>query len=244
MPPGADTRLRWSVYTLMVIMAMLSIATAIVILAQCTPLAAGWDPRVAGKCRSGPKNLGIGYAHVAWSICTDFVCALFPILILWKSQMNKRTKYALWAIMGMGFLAGICCAIKTGYLGKLSKGDFTYNGVDVNIWGPLEENIGAIAASVPALQPLFKSLLRRNCSPSQSKPGARNNFILSTWRGATADALGTSSRAFNNTGDKAGSDPNEYILSPVLDRLQDDEAALRVRETKAEDVKFSREGIA
>ena len=40
----------------------------------------------------------------AWSVCTDVVCALLPILILWKSQMNKRVKYALWAIMGVGLL--------------------------------------------------------------------------------------------------------------------------------------------
>lgn len=41
---------------------------------------------------------------VAWSVCTDIICALLPILILWKSQMNKRVKYALWAIMGVGVL--------------------------------------------------------------------------------------------------------------------------------------------
>ena len=75
MPPGTDKRLYWSLYTLMAIMAMLSIATAIVILAQCTPLAAGWDPRVAGKCRSGPKNLGIGYAHIGRSWAEDFEVA-------------------------------------------------------------------------------------------------------------------------------------------------------------------------
>ena len=59
---------------------------------------------VEPKTSKSPYIFYAANGIIAWSICTDFVCALFPILILWKSQMNKRTKYALWAIMGMGVL--------------------------------------------------------------------------------------------------------------------------------------------
>ncbi|MCJ1269651.1 hypothetical protein MMC22_009543 [Lobaria immixta] len=243
MARGTSKRLPWFLYLLMAVMTVLSIATTIVILLQCTPPARQWDPRVKGTCRSYPKRLGIGYAQMAWSICTDVICALFPILILWKSKMNKRAKYAVWAIMGVGLLAGMCCIVKMVYLEKLAKGDFTYNGVDINIWGSLEQNIGVIAASVPALQPLFKSLLCSSHSPSQSQPGARNNVVLSTWMAMT-NAFSTRSRTFNNTGSKAGFDSDEHILSSGVDRLQHDGAALGGHETRVKGAKYSGTGIA
>ncbi|MCJ1470458.1 hypothetical protein MMC07_009103 [Pseudocyphellaria aurata] len=241
MTRGTSDRLRWFLYALMAIMALLSVPTAIVILVQCVPLAAGWDPRVKGKCQSYARSVGIGYAQIAWSICTDMVCALFPILIFWNSQMNKRTKYALWAIMGTGVFAGVCGIVKIFYLGKLSDGDFTYNGVDINIWGPLEQNVGVIAASIPALQPLFKSLLRGSHSPSQSKPGARNNLAISTWKGSTTHALSTRSRTVN-TGGEPGSESKEHILPSPMACVEDDGSSLDVEETKLEDVKYSGAG--
>lgn len=35
---------------------------------------------------------------------TDFACAGFPIIILRKLQVNRRLKFALWGIMGLGIL--------------------------------------------------------------------------------------------------------------------------------------------
>lgn len=40
----------------------------------------------------------------AIAIVTDLVCAGFPIIILRKLKINRRTKYALWVIMGIGLL--------------------------------------------------------------------------------------------------------------------------------------------
>lgn len=71
MARGTSKWLCWFLYNLMAIMAVLSIATALVILIQCMPLAAGWDPRVKGKCRSYPKSLGIGYAQIGRSWADD-----------------------------------------------------------------------------------------------------------------------------------------------------------------------------
>lgn len=67
MARGTNKRLRWFLYTLMAIMTVLSIPTAIEILVQCIPLAAGWDPRVKGKCQSYRRAVGIGYAQIGRS---------------------------------------------------------------------------------------------------------------------------------------------------------------------------------
>ena len=40
----------------------------------------------------------------AFAIVTDLVCAGFPIIILRRLKISRRTKYALWVIMGIGVL--------------------------------------------------------------------------------------------------------------------------------------------
>lgn len=79
MARGINEPLRWFLYTLMAIMTVLSIPTAIEILVQCIPLAAAWDPRVKGKCQSYPKAVGIGYAQIGRSWADgDEVAWIFP----------------------------------------------------------------------------------------------------------------------------------------------------------------------
>lgn len=63
MSRGTTQRLRWSLYALMGGMFFVTIATAIVILVQCIPIQAGWDPRIKGKCWSIQQALGIGYTQ-------------------------------------------------------------------------------------------------------------------------------------------------------------------------------------
>lgn len=63
MARATSRHLRWLIYFLMGILIVLCIATAIVILIQCLPIQAGWDPRIKGTCWSLSQSLGIGYAH-------------------------------------------------------------------------------------------------------------------------------------------------------------------------------------
>lgn len=55
--------LRRFLYILMGILLVCCIATAVIILIQCRPIQAGWDPRIKGKCWSYSNILGIGYAQ-------------------------------------------------------------------------------------------------------------------------------------------------------------------------------------
>ena len=72
MARGTSQQLRWFLYVLMAVMALLSFITVVVILFQCTPPTAQWDPRVKGTCRSYPQRLGIGYAQIGKSQADDF----------------------------------------------------------------------------------------------------------------------------------------------------------------------------
>ena len=74
----------------------------------------------------------------------------------------------------------------------------------------LEQNIGIIACSIPALQPLAKKWLDgRKTRDKSTKPGARNNPHLSIWKDSTTNAFSSRSRAFQH---ETSSDSEERIL--------------------------------
>ena len=55
--------INWFLYILMISLTAVCLATGFIILFQCFPVQAGWDPGVKGKCLSFPSILGIGYAQ-------------------------------------------------------------------------------------------------------------------------------------------------------------------------------------
>lgn len=63
MARGTTKTLRRSLYILMGILLVLCVVTAIVILIQCIPIEAGWNPRIKGRCCAYSRILGIGYAQ-------------------------------------------------------------------------------------------------------------------------------------------------------------------------------------
>ena len=63
MTRGTNQALRWTVYVLMAVIVILSVATTLTIIFRCIPVEGGWDPRIHAKCFSYSQILGIGYAQ-------------------------------------------------------------------------------------------------------------------------------------------------------------------------------------
>lgn len=63
MARGTPKALRWFLFILIGILLVLCLATATVILIQCIPIQAGWDPRIKGRCWAFSQVLGVGYAQ-------------------------------------------------------------------------------------------------------------------------------------------------------------------------------------
>ena len=81
----------------------------------------------------------------------------------------------------------------------------------------MEQNIGIIACSVPALQPLFKQWFVSQSSKGAITPGARNNPVLSSWDDSTGLTLLSrpeSSRSMT----KHGFPKDEELIYPLEER--------------------------
>ena len=104
---------------------------------------------------------GIILAQAVISVVSDFTFAAFPILFLWRVQIDLRTKIGLWVLMCLGFITGACCLVRTVLNNQSVPLDGTYDGIINWLWRLFEVQIGIIAACIPTLRPLYLWFVRR-----------------------------------------------------------------------------------
>lgn len=71
---------------------------------QCNPVAKAWNKQKSGTCFTEAQLQRIIISQALISIISDFMLALFPIVLLWKVQIATRIKAGLCALMGLGLM--------------------------------------------------------------------------------------------------------------------------------------------
>ena len=71
---------------------------------QCNPIASAWNKETPGTCFTNAQLLEIIIAQALISIISDFMLALFPIVLLWKVQIAPRIKAGLCSLMALGLM--------------------------------------------------------------------------------------------------------------------------------------------
>ena len=79
-----------------------SMACIFAIIFACSPVNKLWDYRVTGGHCLNAKALAI--SHAALNIFTDLLILVIPIPIVWRLQLNVRTKIQVLSILGLGAL--------------------------------------------------------------------------------------------------------------------------------------------
>ncbi|GAM87963.1 hypothetical protein ANO11243_059920 [Dothideomycetidae sp. 11243] len=70
-------------------------------LAVCEPLPHFWERWTPGTCHD--KAYGdVGYVHSSCSIAIDWVLSLLPAFVVYRSQLDRKTKLATSAVLGLG----------------------------------------------------------------------------------------------------------------------------------------------
>ncbi|KAF4338087.1 integral membrane protein PTH11 [Fusarium beomiforme] len=132
----------------------------------CRPLSASWDNR--GNC-SIPFLMSIAYVATVGAVISDWICAILPVFMLYKSNMRRATKVSVSIILGLGALASLCTIIRLPYLRAFSRThDYLYNVAYVVLWSTLESGIGIVAGSLPSLRKLVSSHFHFDSSAGSS----------------------------------------------------------------------------
>ena len=150
---------------------------------NCRPLTAVWNRSGASRLPTHAINLA-SYVIFAMDAVTDLICAMIPILLVQRLQMDMRTKLALSGLMSLGVLTAGCAVAKLLALRRVTDDDFTWGLNTVAIWGAVERFLGIIIISVPMLRPLF----------------SRSHHSFHKWFRSRFNALIYSSKGKNHSG--------------------------------------------
>jgi hypothetical protein len=122
--------------------------------------------RVENQCVPPAIWNGLLYTHGTTSALSDWIFALLPILVLWKSSMPARTKFGVTLLMVLAVCGSLCAVLRTIYTGSLDFDERDYDADNESNYyhttalvfnvAVLEMGIGITAASVACLMPLFR----------------------------------------------------------------------------------------
>jgi len=170
------------------------------LLLQCTDIRALWDFSIPMHCWGEDVLHGLSYSNLAVSLFTDLTFALFiPVPMLWNVNVNRRTRLSLFVALGLGTFACIAAFVKIPSLVNYGNtGDWLWDSRNITIWTIVECNIGIVAANLPTLRPLFKSILGTTIQ-------SRDNSAVALRKDKpTILDEASSGRAFNDTSYELG----------------------------------------
>ncbi|CAL3967960.1 unnamed protein product [Diplocarpon coronariae] len=167
-------------YCVVAFLVAFTFSSAGTILFSCIPIRANWDRagEPDAKCFSTNTFTYIGMSNSVVNILTDVLFASLPIPIVWNLQVNIRTKISLIMIMSLGYFACACSIVKTKIQANVFNDRDSYRNDSYFVWNSLELYIGILAASLPTLRALFKSVLDfRSCIKGSSDQRQRKYYM-------------------------------------------------------------------
>ncbi|KAL4922764.1 hypothetical protein BDW62DRAFT_2743 [Aspergillus aurantiobrunneus] len=160
---GRHERKPWFLIVVGVLVAAVNITVLGTILGQCSPMEKLWDDSLPGTCDPGRVvNQNYSFFQGSFNSFLDALLASYPAHLFWKLQMKRRIKIALSVLMGLGWIAAVCSAIKTYELKALTEtSDITWAQPSLLIWASTEAWIVIVVGCVPPIRPLMERVLQR-----------------------------------------------------------------------------------
>ena len=149
-------------------------------LTRLRPIHAMWDlnPEYPHYCLNDGAAV---FSASLVNICTDLLCTVMPMPLIWNLKLPTRQRLAVISIFGLGILVNVAGSVRTAYVyeSMLATYDVTWMGWPILLSATIEINLGLICASAPALRPLLTAVLprllqtTRNYASSSSKRASK-----------------------------------------------------------------------
>jgi hypothetical protein len=200
-------------YAMMVGLVLTNAEPIIVLLAQCRPIRKSWANIPHGKCWPTQVRIYSIYVQIgtsnseshlqqltdpgtAYSVVTDFICALLPVVVLWNVKITLKTKIGVCCLMSLGLIATVVAIIRASSLG-IRTADLSYDYCIAAIWANTELHLGIIATNLALSRMIWGfffgasassstitytprygtgSHLSRNTRPTYTRDGVRNQY--------------------------------------------------------------------
>ncbi|KAF2849550.1 hypothetical protein T440DRAFT_129735 [Plenodomus tracheiphilus IPT5] len=236
--------LRYCLTAMMVGLVLTNLWPIIILLAECDPVKKYWKPQTPGKCWPTKVRIYSIYLQVAYSVVTDLICALLPIVVLWNIKISTPTKFGVCGLMSLGLIATAVALVRASSLGTKTA-DLSYDYCIAAIWANTELHLGIIATNL-ALSRMIWSFLRgtgnstTNNTPRYASGSnlSRAGYVKSSNNRSQydKDGLGMDTRASVDNASQASQIP----LDPIIKRT----TSVHVRTAPVEGTEESKETLS
>ncbi|KAM3479915.1 hypothetical protein MY5147_001435 [Beauveria neobassiana] len=166
---------------LIVLVALYTVAIAIIMLFHCNPVRKAFDLRIqTGAC----LDTGILYMATAVSnILTDVMLFLLPTPMVLRLEMDRAQKMGAIAIFGIASVTVATSIVRLVYLpATLRSTDRSWDAAPANVWTFVEGNLFVICGCMPTVRRFARHLCPGwfgTNSPAISKNSAQSTLV--TW---------------------------------------------------------------
>ncbi|PKX96344.1 uncharacterized protein P174DRAFT_474397 [Aspergillus novofumigatus IBT 16806] len=172
---GQKVNVRRAIYALLILNGIAMVATFLITMLHCVPIASNWDPM------SYPNAKCINFANFVTgtacaSIFTDVLVLILPTWIVYNLKIARSQKLMLIGILSLGLISVISGIVRVILLDDYDRNipaDYTYTLLFCI--STIEVGLSIIAACAPALKPLFVMIIPKVFSSNKSRTGPQYN---------------------------------------------------------------------
>lgn len=110
----------------------------------------------SGKCIDMEVIIGMTYFYGAVAAATDIGFGLLLGALVWRLNVERRTKVLIAPLLGMACIASYAALVRMPYINNFKSADFLYGTVDISLWSTVEVGISVFAANLATLRPLIQ----------------------------------------------------------------------------------------
>ena len=151
----------------------------LVLLFRCDPIKSRWDlnPDHHGKCIAPKTFIDLAYAAGTINAASDITFAIIPMVLVWGTSLNFRTRCTICAILGLGSVICVVTLVRIAFAHELlnQKVDFLYNITNISLLSAAEIGLGIVVACCVTYKPLVQQWLGTDSSSRQKMVMGRIN---------------------------------------------------------------------
>ncbi|KAL1965539.1 hypothetical protein VTN77DRAFT_5622 [Rasamsonia byssochlamydoides] len=160
---GVYNAFRFVAWGMMAVIVVYSWTVFFVYAFSCNPVYWAWHVTLdeAWNARHCINFLPLNTAMGAVNIATDVVLLMLPLRMVWKVQMRTAQKLGLTLVFGTGLFTVAAACVREYFVVSTEKNsDQSYTEVPEALWLTIELMVGIVAASLPAIGPLYQHIIR------------------------------------------------------------------------------------
>ncbi|KAI5845875.1 hypothetical protein DFP73DRAFT_624790 [Morchella snyderi] len=148
-----------------VINALVSVGSCLVVALQCSPIRAVFAPtpyESRSRCLNA-KRLAV--AVPSMNVILDLTVAILPVRMVLNMSLPIKSKAFILGMLGLGGCACVASGLRLFYIHRgFQSQDHTWEAAPICILAVAEAAMGIIAVSAPAIRPMLKGMNVNICS--------------------------------------------------------------------------------